>query len=971
MADSARLVVCLDGTWEVGVGRAYERAAAVPGLAGDPMVIDEAPIWYRTNVALPAGDWSCATLVLKGARFAPAVYVNGQELSRANGGMTWTHHLLRSPDVKPGNTVRLEVELASLKDVPPDDASCIPAADRWRTNVSSCLWDSVALRLHGDSRIRRIIPFVNLESVSATMRFEVEHLAGPASDAEITFELLDQAGKVLREASVEANDPRGEVTLDVGGLEVWCPPNPTCYRVRATLGRGGNVSDVDEFTLGLREFGTKDLKFRLNDAPCALRGGAVAWHRFTRDPEARELAWNAEWFEANVVKRLRGLGANAIRFQLGTPPESWLDVCDRNGIIVQAEWPFFHEVVASRDSLKEQWRAWLDLCARHPCVCLYHFWSEAPDAQAKLALEVIEELSAEYPKLTVSHRDVTHVHKYWWSLFENLGLYYDSAEQFDRPIMVDEFGGNYLDGQADVGGYKTLTGSFLRFLGRDHDEDARLRHQAESMERVAEYWRRLGAAGIVPTCVLGSPEDGNHWFLGDLTEGNPKPLWDSMGAAWGAASCSLDVWDRNFEPGKGVTFPVHFFNDADERQELRAKVNVGGWDGYGVFTNVVDLICPLGPGASMEQYVTLRTPPKEGIYRFVATLQSPARPEGEWPLMSSWRFRIHTVKPLKMAGFLGGVADEEAEIRQFLKDNGLGRRDLTSEDADVVIIGPNTWPQVLEDADLRKHMGRMIEQGKSVLMMDAGPQLLGPGYATGLVPPRGPARVEAPIVEEVELFRGVRLRFHEVAEPESCIHPPEVEDSLWDRVPPEGGCIWNGMRGGIVVPAVDMEVSGLSPESYLELWKGRGALPELIRSPHYYAFEFGGFYAFGVEDDPEVKRELAERVRLIRDDDASLRNIVDVEAPVRVIDLAEGYRQSLGGRATGFTPLAVAGKNLMRTPVVQIDFESGMGRLVISQLLMQGRIAKGFGTQGFYGVRYDPVAVQFALNLVRRAVHGR
>src|SRR5688500_18614568 len=182
MADSARLVVCLDGTWEVGVGRAYERAADVPGLAGDPTEVDNAPVWYRTSVALPPGDWTCATLVLKGARFSPIVYVNGQELSRAAGGMTWTHHLLRSPDIKPGNAVRLEIELASLKDVPADDASCIPAADRWRTNVSACLWDSVVLRLHGDSRIRRVVPSVTLENVSATLRFEVEHLAGPAAD---------------------------------------------------------------------------------------------------------------------------------------------------------------------------------------------------------------------------------------------------------------------------------------------------------------------------------------------------------------------------------------------------------------------------------------------------------------------------------------------------------------------------------------------------------------------------------------------------------------------------------------------------------------------------------------------------------------------------------------------------------------------------------------------------------------------
>ena len=49
------------------------------------------------------------------------------------------------------------------------------------------------------------------------------------------------------------------------------------------------------------------------------------------------------------------------------------------------------------------------------------------------------------------------MHKYWWSLFENLGLFYDSYEQFPTAIMVDEFGGNYL---------RVYKGSFHYFCGK-------------------------------------------------------------------------------------------------------------------------------------------------------------------------------------------------------------------------------------------------------------------------------------------------------------------------------------------------------------------------------------------------------------------------------------------------------------------------------------------------------------------------
>ena len=116
----------------------------------------------------------------------------------------------------------------------------------------------------------------------------------------------------------------------------------------------------------------------------------------------------------------------------------------------------------------EQWREWLDLCLRHPCICLIHPWNETEGQELETAFAALDTLAPEYPPLVISHRDVIHVHKYWWSLFENLGLYYDSAAEFPQPIMADEFGGNYLDGQGDPGSYPTLRETLLRFLGRGH-----------------------------------------------------------------------------------------------------------------------------------------------------------------------------------------------------------------------------------------------------------------------------------------------------------------------------------------------------------------------------------------------------------------------------------------------------------------------------------------------------------------------
>ncbi|MFI5380785.1 MAG: glycoside hydrolase, partial [Tepidisphaerales bacterium] len=393
-------------------------------------------------------------------------------------------------------------------------------------------------------------------------------------------------------------------------------------------------------------------------------------------------------------------------------------------------------------------------------------------------------------------------------------------------------------------------------------------------------------------------------------------------------------------------------------------------DGYGHTTNVVPVTCPVGPHASVEQFVTLRLPSHEGRYRFSAILDAPP-PGLEWPAQSLCPLRVFAIKPIRMGGLRAAIADEEPELMAFAGQNQVGRfEDLTNPRADMVIIGPNTWGRFVADAKLRHKLQEGIEEGRSVLFLDAGPRWLGPDYPDEL-PSLAAGAARRPGASNVELLGGVRLAFHEMPEPESCIHPSEVDESLWERIPHDHTHLWNGLRGGIIVPAIDMEPLGLSPESFLELWKSRGARADMIRGEQYFAYELHGFYAFSLFDDEEVRQALRARVRFLAEDSEALRRGIDPNGPIRTIDLSAEYRRCLGSSASRFVPLALAGKRLSRAPVVQIEFESGMGRVVISQLITQGRLARGFGTPGRYGLRYDPVAVQFTLNMIRRCVLGR
>ncbi|GCE12685.1 glycoside hydrolase [Tengunoibacter tsumagoiensis] len=968
----------LDGDWEIGLNRQYEQQVVVPGLAADPCQITQGTLWYRRTLTLPDGDWTHATLRLTGARFCPAVYVNGHLVSSCSGGMTVTNHPLQSAAISPGATIQLEIALQSLQNVDPDDASLIPRADRWRTNLSSGLWDHVSLHLHSSSHITRIIPSYDLSADQLKISWWLSQ--SEPMPTILTFTILDTTDRQLitiQEKLLPIEAETGQTMLNLQhACSLWSPEHPVCYRLQATLRSAERILDVAEMTLGLKTFRTDGLRFLLNEQPVHLRAGTVVWQRWLRDPEAHQLAFDTAWFEQNIILRLKQHGANTLRFHLGVPPEALLDLCDQHGLLVQTEWHFFHGMEASLESLCTQWRQWLDLCFRHPSICLIHPWNETEGVQLQTALQALERLTPDYPPLVISHRDVLHLHKYWWSLFENVGLYYDAADQFPLPIMVDEFGGNYLDGQGEPGGYPALTESFLRFLGHNHTASLRLQLQTEANSQIAEYWRRLGAAGFSPFCILGSPEDGCHHFLGPLQAAKPKPVWEALTAAYAPLSCSLEVWDRNYLPGQQVSLPVTFFNETPHPQYLEANIQITCEDVADQPSSSSLLTCQLAPYAQDQCTITLQVPDTEGCWRFCAELQSPVQPAITHPVVSSWRFRtLRPQVPASLQTITIGLSPAEPELQTFCLEQQLKTCALTDPTASLLLGSSSTWealshgaldPAIFEQALLLK---------KSILLLDVGPQKLGYGYTPGSKGDflQGSPRVNRPEKWEYELFCGLRLCFQEVAEPESCLHPTHETAHLWSHLDQQATWLWNGLRGGLIVPAVTMEVQNLNADSFLSLWQTRGADGSAMQlEAHYVAYELAGFYAFAHGDDPQVHQHLRERVQFLVADAPALAASLDPYAPIQSYPLSQRYRelQQQSEQTMVLTPLAVCGKQLARTPLWQIDSGAHAGRLLLSQLMTQGRIAHGSGSPGLYGLRYDPAAVQFTLNLIHHCLQS-
>lgn len=959
----------LNGTWEAGIDRCYDRLVSVPGIVTHPGRMTEGTLWYRRNVQLPEGDWTQAVLILNGARFCPSVYINGDKISSASGGMTVTIHPLHCRHIVPGSQILLEIALSSMKDMDSSDASYIPPADHWRSNISSCLWDSVSMEFHKGIYVSRLVPFVNMERDEVELHWEVA-CESLSNSGKLIFEVQDEQGKVLSTADDLIHKPSGQTILNLNGAcRPWSPEAPHCYHLitKAYL-EGGSCSYVKEQTLGLKSFRTEGKSFRLNGKPVTFRAGSLVWHRWVRDPEARELAFDSEWFERNIIIRLKSHGANAIRFHLGVPPEQLLHLCDKLGLMVQIEWSFFHGLKATEESMVEQWRNWLDLCMRHPSICIIHPWNETEGEELAAGFRAIERLAREYPPLVIAHRDVLHIHKYWWGLFENVGLYYDSADQFPMPIVADEFGGNYLDGEGEPGGYFTLKESLLRFLGRHHTKELRLQLHSEANTQIAEYWRRIGAAGFSPFVMLSSWEDGNHHFLGRLKDGVPKPVWGGLTAAYSPVSLSLEVWDRNFVPGQEVELPLYWFNETGEKRYMQARISIQDPSKDGEPHSVIELVEEVEAYGTNRTMVPLRVPSEAGQWKYSAELLN--RPDFVLhPIISEWGFRTLTsIVPERLKAAKISVLPGEQELSEFLHDHGMQLTD--EEDAELLLLSSVQWEAAASDPMTRARLEQAIDRGCSVVMLNCGPIKLGQGYLAGdeLGPLQEIMKVEQPQRIEASLVKGLRVSFKEQAEPESCIHATDAGLSLWQGLEPQATWLWNGYRGGLITPAYDMEIIGLNTEDFLRIWEQRGADRLQLQHGDYYAFELCGFYAFDTSRSAQTEEALRHRVRTLFDDAPALQHAMNPDAPVQVYDLRAMCKATNEGQAQRITPLVQCGVNLTKTPVLHIEFGSKCGRLLLSQLLTDGRLAADYGTDGLYGVRTDPAAQQFVLNLMHAAL---
>ena len=165
----------------------------------------------------------------------------------------------------------------------------------------------VTSELSADYRAASLRVRMKIDGAAGT-RARVELLDGPAAEADCAEEM--------------------ELAIPVESPKLWSAEEPNTYRVRVTLTRGGEVTEVCETNTGFRRFEMRDGLMCLNGKRIVFKG--VDRHEFScrtgRAVSMEDMLWD--------VRCMKRHNINAVRTSHYPNDSRFYDLCDRYGLYV-------------------------------------------------------------------------------------------------------------------------------------------------------------------------------------------------------------------------------------------------------------------------------------------------------------------------------------------------------------------------------------------------------------------------------------------------------------------------------------------------------------------------------------------------------------------------------------------------------------------------------------------------------------
>jgi exo-1,4-beta-D-glucosaminidase len=439
--------------------------------------------WYRKEFQVVKGTGQQVWLHFDGINFRANIWINGKRIADskkvAGAYRLFEFNITDAVADAKTNVLALEIFPPDVNDLaitwvdwnpmPPDKNMGIwrdayitmtgPVALRYPQIVTK-----VDLPALNSARLTISAELQNVESrpVKATLKGTIEKIA-----FQQTIEL---AAKETRQVTFA---PDKYPQLAIAQPRLWWPIHmgpQNLYDLSLQVESDGKLSDSETIRFGIREaaseFNSKGYRvFKISGKPILIRGGGWAPDVFLRPSREREI---------EEIRYVKDMNLNAIRFEAKMESRRFLELCDREGILVMPGWCCCdhwekgdqwdeEDYSISAESLRDQSRR----LRNHPSVFVWLNGSDNPpnERAEKKYLEVLKETNWPNPVLSSATEQPTKVSG-------NTGVRMTGPYEYVPPIYwyVDAKRGGAYSFNTETGPGPAIPPieSLRKFLPREH-----------------------------------------------------------------------------------------------------------------------------------------------------------------------------------------------------------------------------------------------------------------------------------------------------------------------------------------------------------------------------------------------------------------------------------------------------------------------------------------------------------------------
>lgn len=336
--------------------------------------------WYRKTFKLDKSDQGKIVYIyFDGVYMNSDVWINGHHLGNHPSGYTPFYYNL-TPYLSPlgkENVIAVQVKNEGIN-------------SRWYTGsgIYRHVWLTTVNPVHVDVwGVHITTPKVSSSIAEVLSTSTVLNAGKTNMQITVKTNLIDAKGKIAGTTQKDVLVPANSKTdvkqkIDIVNPKLWSPENPQLYKAQTTVLTNGKP--VDNLTT---TFGVRDIKIDaqhgllINGKREILKGGCIHHDYGPLGSAAIDRA------EERKIEVLKTNGYNAIRCSHNPPSQTFLDICDRMGMMVIDEaFDMWNKSKTSADYhlyFKDWWNKDLtNMILRdrnHPSIVIWSVGNEVPD----------------------------------------------------------------------------------------------------------------------------------------------------------------------------------------------------------------------------------------------------------------------------------------------------------------------------------------------------------------------------------------------------------------------------------------------------------------------------------------------------------------------------------------------------------------------------------------------------------------